>query len=143
MISLTYIISYVHYHSSLSKYFPTKAQAEHDFGPAQAQTRLPPFHWKNSFWNNFQRKRIFCKKSRNLSWVKAIWSWKWLKLEMRMSKPLSRWIFELFSFSMRTFCSKRRMTIIQCALRFSGSGGHSGYFVYMSFGPIENFLEAC
>ena len=65
-----------------------------------------------------------------------------LQIEMRMSKPLSRWISKLFSFSMRTFCSKCRMTIIQCALHFSGSRRHLGYFVCVVW-THRKFLEAC
>ena len=44
-------------------------------GPDRART---PILCKNSVWKRFQIQSMFCKKSRNLSWVRSGWSSKWL-----------------------------------------------------------------
>ena len=41
--------------------------------------RLPPIQMKKSFLEKFKSEKWFCKKSRNLSWVGADGSLKWLK----------------------------------------------------------------
>ena len=38
----------------------------------------PSFKWKKTFWKNFECENSFCKKSRNLSWVRTGFSVKFL-----------------------------------------------------------------
>ena len=58
-------------------------------GHAQAQSACPPFHEKKLFENILSVKIHFVKKSRNLSWVGAYFSLKWLKF------PKNAWNFAL------------------------------------------------
>ena len=46
----------------------------HDFLMARPKLRLS----QNAFWKHFECENSFCKKSRNLSWVGAGFSFKWL-----------------------------------------------------------------
>ena len=59
-------------------------------GHAQAQSACPPFKWKKAFWKHFECENSFCKKSRNLSWVGAGFSFKWLNFSK------NAWNFALF-----------------------------------------------
>ena len=54
--------------------------------------QAPPFRWKNAFWKYFECENSFCKKSRNLSWVGAGFSFKWLNFSK------NAWNFTLFEF---------------------------------------------
>ena len=59
-------------------------------GHAQAQSACPPFKWKKAFWKHFECENSFCKKSRNLSWVGAGFSFQWLNFSK------NAWNFALF-----------------------------------------------
>ena len=59
-------------------------------GHAQAQSACPPFKRKKAFWKHFECENSFCKKSRNLSWVGAGFSFKWLNFSK------NAWNFALF-----------------------------------------------
>ena len=55
-----------------------------EWGASALRLRVPgwartPIQWKKAFWNHFKCENSFCKKSRNLSWVGADWSLKWMK----------------------------------------------------------------
>ena len=55
-----------------------------EWGASALRLRVPgwertPIQWKNAFWKHFECENSFCKKSRNLSWVGADGSLKWLK----------------------------------------------------------------
>ena len=49
-----------------------------------------PVEWKKAFWKHFECENSYCTKSRNLSWVGADFSWKWLNF------PKNAWTFALF-----------------------------------------------
>ena len=51
----------------------------------------PSFKWKKkAFWKHFECENSFCKKSRNLSWVGAGFSFQWLNFSK------NAWNFALF-----------------------------------------------
>ena len=56
----------------------------HWMGASAVRSRVPgwartPHSNEKSFLENFKSENWFCKKSRNLFWVEADWSLKWLK----------------------------------------------------------------
>ena len=53
---------------------------------------LAPHSMKKAFWNHFKCENSFCKKSRNLSWVGADFSSRWLNF------PKNEGNFVLFEF---------------------------------------------
>ena len=50
----------------------------------------PPFKWRKAFWKHVECENSFCKKSRNLSWVEAGFSFQWLNFSK------NAWNFALF-----------------------------------------------
>ena len=58
--------------------------------------RLPPIQVKKAFWKHFEIENKFCKKSRNLSWVGAGFSFKWLNFSKKCMKFCFVWNLKRF-----------------------------------------------